>query len=251
MKAQTALTEQYDIRIYSRYDIVSPPIPSWLAGQDVGRIAASLRKIMGFRRRESPNDVFVGHIGVTDTAADERSELFLYESARTRARFTQAPTRTKAQTALIKMAYRETELKAERYNSCCCLALAEWGASKWSEHLYGVEAETRDERQDIYRRLTEAMYLDRHHRKDPTCAFGNREGKLFGLLTDKIDLWYGRAGLARSAALIDGKRFPRNCILHLLNKKTGGKHAVCRKNGILIDTSDCRDEPWKIIGFWK
>lgn len=71
---------RYDIRIHSRYDIVPPPVPSWLAGKDVGRIAELLRTRMGFRRREAPNDVLVGHIGVTDKETGERSELSLYES---------------------------------------------------------------------------------------------------------------------------------------------------------------------------
>ena len=80
-----------------------------------------------------------------------------------------------------------------------------------------------------------------------------KENGVYGVPSNVIRKVYRTEyGLKHTAALIDGERFPKTCILHLYSRKHGGGHVVARVDGVLIDTFDCTtdEDAYEIAGFF-
>ena len=89
-------------------------------------------------------------------------------------------------------------------------------------------------------------------------AWPHRDGAVvdgvFGVTLRKLrPLYHSCLGIRYRAALIDGDRFPRTCILHLVSQTHGKAHVVARVNGTLIDTFDTAndEDAYYIHGFFK
>ena len=133
----------------------------------------------------------------------------------------------KPQKAFARMDLEIFRTEIPHRRSCTALALA--------AYLEGADASP-----TLLRAATNEMF---------TVAW-EMTGGVFGVKTPALRAKYAEFGFRFVNALIDGERFPRNCILWLVNKETDEGHTVARRDGRLIDSDDCRTEPYEIRGYF-
>ena len=147
-----------------------------------------------------------------------------------------------AQAALKKMPVRIVSVDSPyRQVSCTALAVAVLG---------GNGTPTREG----MRVCTEETWPHRVTDPDRLGVSAKKDPDVYGVMHNVLKKIYaGWIGLRYTAALVDGCKFPRTCILQLKSKTHGGEHVVCRFHGELVDTFDTRndEDAFEIVGFYK
>ena len=140
----------------------------------------------------------------------------------------------------LKMKCEETRIRMKFHDRHTC------GAVAITEFIFNLINPDYN-RDQLYNVVVNEMFNLRGKRNSI------RDGKkFFGVPFDKLTNYYKGFGLKYTDAIIEGRRFPKNCIMFIHDCVNDVRHLVTRIDGVLYDSFDCVNEgEYRVIGFWK